>query len=70
MIETTEATEMTEIKKCNRKRVYRYFDSRKPRLRNACPKCTSVSIAMRSKTRDYVCDRCGWIGKGVIKVEY
>ncbi len=67
----TEVKEIVkEIKKCRRKRVYRPFDSREPRQRNACPRCNSVSISMRSTTRDYVCDRCGWTGKVVVKIEY
>jgi len=53
-----------------RRRNYRPFVSNNPRKRSACPECNSVSLQKRISTRNYVCDRCGWRGTGVVKVMY
>ena len=53
-----------------RRKNYRPFISGNPRERTACPKCNSVSLQKRKSTSDYKCDRCGWEGKGTVKVIY
>lgn len=52
------------------RRSYRPFEAKKPRLRNACPKCKSLNVKKRRDTYDYVCNRCKWEGTTVIKVDY
>ena len=44
------------------------FESRKPRERSACPKCNSILVKKRHRTKDYVCDVCKWEGVTVKKV--
>ena len=62
---------MTEEEKVNRKnRHYIPFESRKPRLRNSCPKCGSVNVRKRRTINNYVCYRCGWTGENALKIEY
>lgn len=81
---STNAVKIIANKKCkdieNKKRIkgngktgkknYRPFTSKNPRERNACPECNSVSLQKRISTKDYMCDRCGWKGQGVIKIVY
>ena len=52
-----------------KRRNYRPFEAKKPRLRNKCPDCGSVSVRKLSRSRLYVCV-CGWKGENVIKEEY
>ena len=42
--------------------------SRHPRERSACPKCESIHVKKRVRTRDYICVTCGWEGGSVKKV--
>ncbi len=55
------------IKKTCRTTQYRVGDSKKPRERSVCPNCDSINIVKRVITRDYKCDRCGWIGENIIR---
>jgi ribosomal protein L37AE/L43A len=59
-----------DLKKCNRFRTFRFGESKKPRIRNACPACQSINLTMRTTKKIYVCERCGWKGKNIIKIEY
>jgi ribosomal protein L37AE/L43A len=52
------------------KRYYRPFELKKPRWRTVCPKCDSLNIRKRIMFRDYICERCGWIGTSPKKKEY
>ena len=52
------------------KRRYIPFEAKKSRLRNSCPKCGSISVRKRRDTFDYICQRCGWTGETIIKIEY
>lgn len=58
-------TEEIEIKKRIRQVP---FESKKPRVRSACPNCGSILVKKRMRTCDYVCKACDWEGKSVKKV--
>lgn len=59
--------EDNDIKKI-KVRHYIHFELRKPRERNACPKCNSVTVRKRRGTRDYVCRECKWKGESIKKI--
>ncbi len=60
---------MTEVEPTKSKMGhYRPFESRKPRERSACPKCGSIIVKKRFRTRDYVCKSCGWEGETIKKI--
>ena len=59
---------MTEEIRIGKRRRYLAFEAKKPRERNACPKCGSMLVRKRVITKDYKCNVCGWIGVSVIKV--
>ena len=47
------------------KNTHRY--SGRIRERNVCPNCNSMDIAKRTKTKDYKCNNCKWVGKDINK---
>jgi predicted RNA-binding Zn-ribbon protein involved in translation (DUF1610 family) len=66
---------MADEEKCyinvrRERRRYIPSESKKPILRNLCPRCGSISIRKRIISKDFKCDRCGWEGASVTKIEY
>ena len=60
---------MIEDIRIKRKRLgYIPFEFRKLRERSACPKCGSILVKKRVRTRDYICKVCEWVGVSVTKV--
>lgn len=57
-------------KKAERERVYRPFESKRSRIRITCPVCNSLAVQKQRKIMKYICERCGWIGESVKKIEY
>lgn len=49
---------------------YKPFELRKPRLRNSCPKCGSLDVKKKRGNYNYKCGRCGWEGESVTKIIY
>ena len=52
------------------KRHYIAFEAKRSRLRNSCPRCGSLNVRKRRDVYNYACNRCGWEGESIIKIEY